>query len=68
MTNHFATPLWNNPYFNTTKTYIAEDQRIHYNFVKPHMVLDGKTPAEASGIRIESENKWLALIRKSKNS
>jgi hypothetical protein len=32
------------------------------------MALDGKTPAEASGIRIESENKWSALIRKSKNS
>jgi hypothetical protein len=54
--------------WKTGKTPIAEGQRIHYNFVKPHMALEGKTPAEVSGIRIESENKWLALIRKSKNS
>jgi transposase-like protein len=50
------------------ETPLAEGKRIQYNFVKPHMALEGKTPAEASGIRIESENKWLALIRKSKNS
>jgi transposase-like protein len=54
--------------WKSKKSQIAEGQRIHYNFVKPHMALDGKTPAEASGIRIEPENKWLALIRKSKNS
>jgi putative transposase len=48
------------------QTPIAEGQRIHYNFVKPHMALDGKTPAQASEISMELENKWLALIRKSK--
>jgi hypothetical protein len=26
-------------------------------------VLDGKTPAEASGIKIEGENKWINLIQ-----
>ena len=32
---------------------------------RPHMSLDGKTPAEASGIDLElEENKWLGLIRK----
>jgi transposase-like protein len=46
------------------KTPIAEGQRIHYNFVKPHQGLEGKTPAEASGIKIEEEkNKWLNLIQ-----
>jgi len=24
--------------------------RAYYNFIRPHMSLDGKTPAEASGI------------------
>jgi hypothetical protein len=43
---------------------IAEEQTIHYNFVKPHQALDGKTPAEASGIKIEKKNKWLDLIDK----
>lgn len=27
------------------------------------MGLDGKTPAEAAGIKIEGENKWLTLIQ-----
>jgi hypothetical protein len=32
------------------------------------MGLDGKTPAEASGIGIEdSENKWMALLRNAKH-
>jgi hypothetical protein len=31
------------------KTPIAEGQRIHYNFVKPPLALDGKTRAEAAG-------------------
>jgi hypothetical protein len=50
--------------WKTGKTPIAEGQRIHYNFVKPHMALDGKTPAEASGISIEAKNKWEELIIK----
>jgi hypothetical protein len=27
------------------------------------MALDGKTPAEASGIKIEGKNKWLTVIQ-----
>ena len=54
--------------WKTCKTPIAEGQRIHYNFVKPHMGLEGKTPAEASGIKIEEEkNKWLNLIQNAIN-
>lgn len=41
---------------------LAEGQRIHYNFVKPHIALQGQTPAEAAGITVESDNKWLGLI------
>jgi hypothetical protein len=29
---------------------------------RPHMALDGKTPAEACGITIEGKNKWKTLI------
>ena len=50
--------------WKTGKTPIAEGQRIHYNYVKPHMALEGKTPAEASGIKLEEmKNKWLTLIQ-----
>ncbi len=27
------------------------------------MALDGKTPAEACGVKIEGDNKWLTLIQ-----
>jgi hypothetical protein len=50
--------------WKTGKTPIAEGQRIHYNFVKPHMGLEGKTPAEASGIGIEGQNTWRELVLK----
>ncbi len=42
--------------------------RIQYNFVKPHMALDGQTPSEASGINIKGTNKWLTLIQNASKS
>ena len=44
-------------------TQLAEGKRIHYNFVKPHIALKGKTPAEVSGIKINEKNKWLTLMQ-----
>jgi hypothetical protein len=40
-----------------------EALRIYHNYIKTHQGLDGKTPAEASGIRIEGENKWMTIIK-----
>jgi hypothetical protein len=42
---------------------LMEAMRIYHNYIKPHQGLDGKTPAEASGIRIEGQNKWQRLIQ-----
>ena len=45
---------------------ILEGLRIYYNFVRPHMALNGKNPAEMAGINLQFEqNKWESLIRKS---
>ena len=38
--------------------------QIYHNYVRPHMALQGRTPAEAAGIKVEGENRWLTLIRK----
>jgi hypothetical protein len=38
--------------WKTKKTPLAEGNRIQYNFVKPHIALDGKTPANAAGFQI----------------
>jgi len=48
--------------WKTMKTQLAEGQRIHYSFVKPHISLDGQTPADNAGIGITIRNKWLGLL------
>lgn len=49
--------------WKSKKSQIAEGQRIHYNFVKPHQALDGKTPAENAGVHIKG---WKDLLSLSK--
>ncbi len=51
--------------WKTMKTPIAEGQRIHYNFVRPHTALEGQTPADSAGIGVQGQNKWLALLKAS---
>jgi hypothetical protein len=38
--------------------------QMYHNYIRPHMGLDGKTPAEKCGIKIEGDNKWITLIQK----
>jgi putative transposase len=47
-------------------TPILTAYQIFHNYIRTHEGLDNKTPAEASGIKIEGENKWLVLIQNSK--
>jgi len=44
-------------------TPIIRGYQLFHNFLRPHESLDGKTPAEACGINIEGQNKWLTLIQ-----
>jgi hypothetical protein len=44
-------------------TPILRGYQLFRNYVRPHEGLDGKTPAEACGIKIDGENKWLTLIQ-----
>ncbi len=44
-------------------TTILEGMQLYHNFIKPHMGLEGKTPAEACGIQVNGENKWITLIQ-----
>jgi len=37
--------------------------QIYHNFIRPHMGLKGRTPAEAAGIKVEGENEWPTIIR-----
>ena len=42
---------------------ILEGYEIFHNYIRPHQALNGKTPAEVAGIKIEGENKWLTIIQ-----
>jgi putative transposase len=47
----------------TTDTAALSGYQIYHNFIRGHEALGGKTPAEACGIKVEGENKWLTLIQ-----
>jgi len=47
--------------WKTRETPLAEGNRIHYNFVKPHMALDGQTPAQVAGLDIKGWRELLEL-------
>jgi transposase-like protein len=42
---------------------ILKGMEIYHNYVRPHMGLDGRTPADLAGIEVQGENKWLTLIQ-----
>lgn len=39
--------------------------QIHHNYFRPHMALDGKTPADACEIDVKGQDKWKTLIHNS---
>ena len=50
----------------TQKNTWLQGCQIFHNYIRPHEALNGKTPSEACGIKIEGENKWLTLIQNAK--
>jgi transposase-like protein len=42
--------------------------QIFHNYIRGHEGLEGKTPAEACGIKVEGKNKWLTLIQNASKS
>jgi hypothetical protein len=50
----------------TKDTAILYGYQLFHNYIRPYEALEGKTPAEACGIKTEGENKWLTLIQNAK--
>ena len=46
--------------YNRTAKLIA---KIFHDYIRPHEALKGKTPAEACGVEVKGENKWMTLIQ-----
>ena len=47
---------------------IFKGYQIFHNYIRTHEGLEGKTPADVSGIKIEGENKWITLVQNAKIS
>ena len=45
---------------------IFKGSQIFHNFIRPHDALEGKTPAEVCGVKVEGSNKFLTLIQNAK--
>lgn len=44
-------------------TPILPGLQIYHNFVRPHAALNGETPADKAGIKVEGKDKFLTLIQ-----
>jgi putative transposase len=44
-------------------SYLITGLQVYHNYVRPHMGLDGKSPAEVAGIKVKGSDKWLTLIQ-----
>ncbi|MDG7011943.1 MAG: hypothetical protein JRN11_06500 [Nitrososphaerota archaeon] len=44
-------------------TPILKGTRIFHNFIKPHEGRQGRTSAEAAGVKVEGEDRWKTLIQ-----
>ncbi len=42
---------------------ILKGYQIFHNYIRPHEGLDGETPADRYGIKIDGNDKWLTLIQ-----
>ncbi len=52
----------------TVDTSIPKGLQIYLNFIRPHEGVNGDTPADRCGIKVEGENKWLTLIQNGKQA
>jgi putative transposase len=44
-------------------TPILKGYQLYHNFIRPHEGLNGATPAERAGIKVEGPNKWITIIQ-----
>jgi len=45
------------------ETPILQGYQIFHNYIRPHEGLNGKTPSEACGLKVNGDNKWITLIQ-----
>jgi len=49
-----------------TANETMQGYRLYYNFIRPHMALDGQTPAQAANLDLQlGQNRWKSMIQQS---
>ncbi len=48
---------------NRSTQEIIDGYRVWYNFIRPYIALNGKTPAEVAKLTELEGNRWLQLIQ-----
>ena len=46
-----------------TDSPILKGYEVFHNYIRPHMGLDGDTPADRAGIEVRGENKWITIMQ-----
>ena len=49
-------------------TSIFTGYQLFHNFIRTHDGLNGKTPADMAGIKVEGENRWITLIENARRA
>jgi hypothetical protein len=49
-------------------TLILSGYQIYHNYIRPHEALQGKTPAELAGVKVEGSDKWMTIIQNAAKS
>lgn len=44
-------------------TPVLKGYQLYHNYIRPHEGLNGRTPADMAGIKIEGDNKWMTIIQ-----
>jgi len=47
----------------TKETPIIPGYQLFHNYIRPHEALNGNTPAQACGIEVKGQNKWITIIQ-----
>lgn len=47
---------------------LLKGYQLYHNYVRPHMALEGDTPADRCGIEIQGDNKWITLIQNARRN
>jgi len=45
---------------------LLKGYQIYHNYIREHEGLNGKTPAEKCGIKIEGNDRWMTIIQNAK--